>query len=403
MTATGLTPRTGGQIFGGVPTEVLLVEDDDGDAFLVDELLESEDGIDLILSRARSLAEAVSACRHHAAACILLDLGLPDGLGLESIETLAEAAPRSAIIVLTGRSEREVGIEAVAAGAQDYLMKAELSAPVLVRSIRYAIARKQADLAAHRLAHAESLRQANNRLERGLLPRPILRDPAIQCASRYLPSADFAVLGGDFFDAVELDDGRLRVIVGDVAGHGPDEAALGVSLRIAWRALALTGTDESAVLPALEQIVLSERTDEQFATACDLTISADRRSLSLRLAGHPPPIALLPTPTPAPSEHRHLPLAVMAPGEWPSASMALPEEWALLLFTDGLIEGTVGSSGDRLGLDGLLRLVRILDIAIDQPARLANAVLDRATDLNGGRLPDDVAVVVLAHADDSSA
>jgi serine phosphatase RsbU (regulator of sigma subunit) len=83
-------------------------------------------------------------------------------------------------------------------------------------------------------------------LERGLVPHPIVEDPSILIASSYLPGRRRSLLGGDFYDAVETPDGSLHLLVGDVAGHGPDEAALGAGLRIAWRALTLSGGRRSS-------------------------------------------------------------------------------------------------------------------------------------------------------------
>ena len=72
-----------------------------------------------------------------------------------------------------------------------------------------------------------------------------------------------AVIGGDFFDAVRDADGTVHAIIGDVSGHGPDEAALGALLRVSWRALVLAGVDEERLLPELQRLLVSERHDQQ--------------------------------------------------------------------------------------------------------------------------------------------
>ena len=79
--------------------------------------------------------------------------------------------------------------------------------------------------------HASELRANENaRLERGLLPSPLLLDcPGVDIVAQYRPSRQFALLGGDFYDFVQTPDRTVHVMVGDVAGHGPDEAALGVA------------------------------------------------------------------------------------------------------------------------------------------------------------------------------
>src|SRR5690606_18080372 len=110
----------------------------------------------------------------------------------------------------------------------DYLVKGEVDGALLARSIRYAFERRRADDAARAMYEAELRAQENARLERGLLPRPVLRDKNVDVVVRYRPGGRRMLLGGDFYDAVETADGVLRVMIGDVCGHGPDEAALGV-------------------------------------------------------------------------------------------------------------------------------------------------------------------------------
>src|SRR5580698_3339246 len=95
---------------------VLLV--DDGDALLVSELLQ-EVGAAVVVQRARSLSQAKSLVS--VAACVLLDLGLPDSQGLRGLRQLLQLDPEAAIVVLTGEASEHLGQQAVRAGAQDYL------------------------------------------------------------------------------------------------------------------------------------------------------------------------------------------------------------------------------------------------------------------------------------------
>lgn len=80
-------------------------------------------------------------------------------------------------------------------------------------------------------------------------------------------------------------------MIGDVCGHGPDEAALGVELRIAWRALTFAGLCGDELLSTLQQVLEHEReSDEIFATLCTVDIAPDGRRAGLCLAGHPSPL-----------------------------------------------------------------------------------------------------------------
>ena len=235
---SSLLPVMGAPTAPADSVRVLLVEDDDGDAFLVRELLD-EVVSPVTLLRARSLAEAEAAVG--TVDCVLLDLGLPDATGLEGLRRLASRAEGVALLVLTGLSDEYRGVEAVAAGAQDYLVKGQVDGVLLSRALRYAVERKRADENTQRLREVE-LRQAESaRLERGLLPQPLMDTTKVAVHTFYRSGRAMGLLGGDFFDVVQIGEERLHIIVGDVCGHSVDEAALGVELRVAWRALVLAG------------------------------------------------------------------------------------------------------------------------------------------------------------------
>ena len=94
-----------------------------------------------------------------------------------------------------------------------------------------------------------STARENARLARGLLPSPLIFDPRLTVATRYRPGGGQLQLGGDFYDLIETPDGWLHALVGDVCGRGPDEAALGVCLRVAWRTMVLAGQPMAASWP----------------------------------------------------------------------------------------------------------------------------------------------------------
>ena len=229
---TAASPARGDQV------QVLLVEDDDGDALLVGELLR-EVGAAVVVRRARSLAQAKSLVS--GVACVLLDLGLPDSQGLNGLRQLLQLEPEAAIVMLTGQTSEHLGEQAVRAGAQDYLVKGEVAGHMLNRVIRYAVERRRAEEAQRALQMAQIHAQENARLERGLLPSPLLADSRLSVSARCLPGGKHMLLGGDFYDVIETSDGWVHALIGDVCGRGPAEAALGVCLRVAWRTLVLAG------------------------------------------------------------------------------------------------------------------------------------------------------------------
>ncbi|MCG5442810.1 fused response regulator/phosphatase [Micromonospora sp. NIE79] len=378
----------------GERLRVLLVEDDEGDAFLVGELLaETNSMIDLLV--ATSLREARQ--RINDVDCVLLDLGLPDAQGLDGLRQVLDMSSGAAVCVLTGRTDEHLGVVAVAEGAQDYLVKGQVDGVLLTRALRYAVERKRADENARRLREVE-LRQAESaRLERGLLPQPLMTTDKVAVHTFYRPGRHAALIGGDFFDVVQTHPDRLDLIVGDVCGHGVDEAALGVELRVAWRALVLARVPDDEVLPALEQVLMSERRlQEIFATVATVRLDLDANRATVRLAGHPPPLLLSGgrvAPVPAPGGR----LLGVRPRRPIAYDLEFDtDDWSLLMYTDGLIEGRVGAGNERLDVPGLSGL-------LDEPANrsvslpeLPAWLVGRAERLNGGALADDVAMLLVS-------
>jgi serine phosphatase RsbU (regulator of sigma subunit) len=377
---------------------LLLVEDDDGDALLVEDLL-ADTLPHVQITRTRTFADALREL-DSGSDCVLLDLKLPDAEGLDTVVRLRTRAPEIPLIVLTGLADEAAGVAAVDAGAQDYLFKGHVDGGQLARAIRYSIGRRLAAEAQQQLRLAEVQSREVARLERGLAPNPLISDDSIWIASQYRSGRDRALLGGDFFDVAETPDDRLRAVVGDVCGHGPDEAAIGVCLRASWRALAVSGVDSELVVRALEQVLEHEREiSHLFTTLCTLEIDRSRATAQVVLAGHPPPMLIDGTSVSVvPGSHGGPPIGLLG-RRWSSAPLELPAGWAMLLYTDGITEGRVGVGPQRLGLDGLQRLIAEHLTAHpdwrEKPDQLLVGLIARAEELNGGQLTDDVAMLLI--------
>lgn len=123
---------------------VLLVEDNPGDARLLHEMLQDAGGEAVQLTEARNLAEAFAALDSEKFDAVLLDLGLPGSRGIETFNTVHERREDVPIVVLSGLDDEDTAITAVQEGAQDYLVKKQISGGALLRSLRYAIERHAA-------------------------------------------------------------------------------------------------------------------------------------------------------------------------------------------------------------------------------------------------------------------
>ncbi|WP_338697906.1 fused response regulator/phosphatase [Streptomyces sp. Q6] len=381
---------------------LLVIEDDPTGSLSIPEMPDSSGGPTRVRT-ARNLTEAARLLTDDVN-CILLDLALPgakaraDGDELETLRHILRLAPRQAVVALTTSGDAERGAEAVRVGAQDYLFRDELDSRLLGRAIRYAVERKRADIAQRGLTESRLRAQENARLERGLLPTPLLNGSPLRFAAGYRPGRSRALLGGDFYDTVRTPDGTVHAMIGDVCGHGPDAAALGVQLRIAWRALTFAGLCGDELLSTLQQVLEHERADDEiFATLCTVDISPDGRRAGLCLAGHPSPLIASPgrAATLLPYQNSGPALGLLPKARWPRMQVELGASWSLMLYTDGLIEGRIGEGNQRLGQEGMVDLVRRQRAAGLTGDALLEAAMNEVRDLNGGDLTDDVAVLLL--------
>ena len=135
---------------------ILLVEDNPGDAYLIREILRSIPAADI--TSVENLEAALDHLERHAVDIILLDLSLPDSQGLDTVRRVVAQMPMLPIIVLTGLDDDILALDALKAGAQDYMVKGLVEPEMLMRSIRYAMERKmvEEELNRHR-EHLEEL------------------------------------------------------------------------------------------------------------------------------------------------------------------------------------------------------------------------------------------------------
>jgi PAS domain S-box-containing protein len=250
------------------------------------------------------------------------------------------------------------------------------------------------------LAEARAQAELSRRLQAGLLPSLSLRDPALLLRTRYRAGQERALLGADFFDALELPGGTVATLIGDVAGHGPDEAAVGVALRAAWRALVLAGHRPAELLDGLDGVLVHDRpSEEMFATVACAWIGSDRRRVTVALAGHPPPLLVRGGDVQAVEVPAGPALGVLDGGyRWEAGVLDVGDAWTLLCYTDGLIEGRQApGSVERFGIEALVAAVRErLPVAAGLDG-LLDGLLGVVQAANGADLSDDVAILGVSH------
>jgi PAS domain S-box-containing protein len=225
-------------------------------------------------------------------------------------------------------------------------------------------------------------------LQRSLLPEHLPRLPGIEIGARYMPGGAGADVGGDWYDAIPLDGGRIALALGDVVGHGIGAASLMGQLRNALRAYAVEGHGPADMMRRMDRLV---HTLEQgrMATLLVMVFEPDLGTLRFSSAGHLPPFVLGPEGSAKYLEGaRTPPLGVFAHGDYTEERAEITPGSTIVLYTDGLVEER-GVPLDS-GLDALERA------AIDGPSDPDELCDHIIGELLGDRpATDDVAVLVL--------
>jgi PAS domain S-box-containing protein len=197
-----------------------------------------------------------------------------------------------------------------------------------------------------RTAHEREQRVAET-LQRSLLPESLPEIEGIELAARYLPAGPGTEVGGDWYDALDLPDGRVALVVGDVVGHGLRAAAMMGQMRNACRAYALVEPSPPEVLAHLNRLVVSGGQDVM-ATVLYLVLDRDTGEVVFTNAGHPPPLVLTPDGPEFLQGGRSVPIGASDPSAFREGRATIPQGSTLLLYTDGLVERRDVPLDDRL-------------------------------------------------------
>jgi serine phosphatase RsbU (regulator of sigma subunit) len=230
-------------------------------------------------------------------------------------------------------------------------------------------------------------------MQRSLLPRAEPAVPGLEVGHVYESSARVDV-GGDIYDFVQLDDGRLAVVLGDVTGHGVDATADMAMAKFVFRSLAREHPEPGDFLAFANEVVVDEIAPGKFITMTYVAVDPRRGEVACANAGHPPPRLVLPDGTVSGLDAPGIVLGIDSGQAYPEVHAQLPIGSTIVLYTDGVVEAR--SDGDLYGierLDALLAAARALPAA-----ELARAVAEDARTYAGGELSDDLAVVVIRRA-----
>ncbi|HWX09450.1 MAG TPA: PP2C family protein-serine/threonine phosphatase, partial [Gaiellaceae bacterium] len=248
----------------------------------------------------------------------------------------------------------------------------------------------QAALAIDNARLYQQQKQFADTMQRSLLPRAQPDVAGLDMGEVYESSARVDV-GGDVYDFMTLDDGRLAVVLGDVTGHGVEATADMAMAKFVFRSLAREHPEPGDFLAAANDVIVDEIAPGKFITMAYLAVDGVGGSVACASAGHPPPRLVLPDGSVRGLEATGLVLGVDADQEYEEVRAEFPVGAVLVVYTDGVTEAR--QDGELYGVE---RLDALLAERRDLPPReLAAIVTEDCRSWAGGELGDDVAVVVI--------
>ncbi|MEX2186350.1 MAG: SpoIIE family protein phosphatase [Pirellulales bacterium] len=369
---------------------ILLVDDSADDVSLVRGLLDRRWDGDFRMVHVEDVATAISILAQQRFDAVLLDLTLKDTPGLSGFLQVYGKAPHLPVIVLSGHHDDVLATKAVQAGAQDYLVKSQLTDELLVRSVRYGIERAGREHAEEALRMTTAKFRVARDIQRRLFPARAPIVPGYELAGLTCPADE---TGGDFFDYIPLRDGRLGLVVADVSNHGLGSALLMAETRAYLRALVLSQSDAGEILGHVNRILASDTAGRHFVTLFFAQLDPANRELHYAGAGHAaylisatgPPRLLESTSLPLGIDE-HLRIKCDGP-------VALAAGQVFFVCTDGVQE----AQSPTREMFGTQRALAVVQENLDRPAAEIASNLYEAVrgHMASAPLADDVTVLVL--------
>ncbi|MBF0279363.1 MAG: SpoIIE family protein phosphatase [SAR324 cluster bacterium] len=339
---------------------VLLISDDEVQYMIVDKMFRKAPLTQYHLERVGTFQEAINHIKNNRHDVYLVDDHLENEKGISIIRDAGKNGCSAPMILVTSNTSLGSDIEAMEAGAFDYLIKSEISASLLERSLRYAIQHKRVEslLAKQNETISQHVRQAEKtnhylieltqritqeleqarKTQMAILPQSIPSLPGCQIAAKYKPMEQ---IGGDFYDIFEFKRNKTGILLADVTGHGIPAALISFMVSSLFKSIAPKKQDIKNTIAQINNSLRKGLPQDTFATVFYCIYNSKSKVLNYISMGHPPGYLI------RPRTQQILPLQspgvllgafpILIENLKPKSVQLMPGD-KVLLYTDGLTE-----------------------------------------------------------------
>lgn len=243
----------------------------------------------------------------------------------------------------------------------------------------------------------QAQRSLAEKLQRAMLALPTSL-PGVELAHAYHSADEIALIGGDFYDALALDDGRVAFFVGDVSGKGIEAATASSMVRTTLRAFIYHESGPAAVLREANKVLYNMFADERYATVTVGSLDTATGTLTLASAGHPDPYLCGIDGCTRHSAERDVPLGLFPDTDFTESEVCLDRGHTILLYSDGLLDTRRGKE-----FFGEARVHELLEIvARKSPAEIIGTLVGATEAFSGSQYTDDIAMMALRYTPETA-
>jgi serine phosphatase RsbU (regulator of sigma subunit) len=351
------------------PLKILVVEDSEDDTILLLRELRRGD-YEPAFERVDTPGAMRAALDRQPWDVVVADFSMPRFNALAALEVLKEKGLDVPFIIVSGTIGEELAVQAMRNGAQDYIMKGNLTrlVPAVQRELREAVERRERKRAEDALRETEEQFRVAREIQQRLFPKVAPRFGPFEIAGASAPAE---ATGGDYFDYLPMADACLGIVVADVTGHGVGPALLMAETRAYLRTIVKSDPDLGKILTRANKMLADDIDFERYVTLMLVKLDARAKNLTYINAGHPTAYVLNEAgEVKALLKRTGAPLGVQQDTPYAAATaIDLSPGDLVLIPTDGM-EEAISPNNELFGTD------RLLDVAREHRNESAREILD---------------------------